>query len=66
MEKKEEYRDVVCNMECDPEKAQKVEYQGKTYYFCSDSCKKAFDAQPDFYLSGHEKHVGKGTTDYPA
>ena len=25
-------------------------YEGKTYYFCSDGCKKKFDADPKKYV----------------
>ncbi len=40
-------RDVVCDMQVDPAKAAGTsEYQGKTYYFCSKSCKAKFDAHP--------------------
>jgi len=28
----------------------KTDYQGKTYYFCSLSCKKKFDTNPKRYL----------------
>ena len=43
-------RDVVCGMQVDPAKAAgKSEYNGKTYYFCSVSCKKKFDANPSQY-----------------
>ncbi|HXW06076.1 MAG TPA: YHS domain-containing protein [Vicinamibacterales bacterium] len=40
-------RDVVCGMEVDPSRAAGTsQYQGKTYYFCSASCKSRFDANP--------------------
>jgi YHS domain-containing protein len=40
-------KDVVCGMQIDPAKAAGTsEYQGKTYYFCSNSCKTKFDANP--------------------
>ncbi len=40
-------KDVVCGMQIDPAKAAGTsEYQGKTYYFCSNSCKAKFDAKP--------------------
>ena len=33
-------RDVVCGMQVDPSKAAGTsQYNGKTYYFCSTSCK---------------------------
>jgi len=42
--------DLVCGMEIDPKTAAgKSDYQGKTYYFCSQGCKKAFDKEPQKY-----------------
>jgi transcriptional regulator GlxA family with amidase domain len=40
----------VCDMDVDPKSAPKSVYQGKTYYFCMDSHKAAFDAAPEKYL----------------
>ena len=46
-------KDPVCGMDVDPKTAAaKSDYQGKTYYFCSQGCKKAFDKEP-------QKYVGK-------
>lgn len=43
-------KDVVCGMMIDPKTAAgKSDYLGKTYYFCSQGCKKAFDADPAKY-----------------
>jgi Cu+-exporting ATPase len=43
-------RDVVCGMQVDPAKAAgKSDYNGKTYYFCSNGCKVKFDADPSKY-----------------
>ena len=40
-------KDVVCGMQVDPAKAAgESQYNGKTYYFCSSSCKAKFDANP--------------------
>jgi YHS domain-containing protein len=45
--------DPVCKMEVDENKAAaKSDYKGKTYYFCAVGCKKAFDKNPDKYLTG--------------
>ena len=45
--------DPVCKMQIDESKAAgKSEYQGKTYYFCAQSCKKEFDANPQQYAKG--------------
>ena len=41
----------VCDMEVDPAGAPKSAYKGKTYYFCMDSHKQAFDTTPDRYLA---------------
>ncbi len=43
--------DPVCGMQVDPAKAAaKSEYKGTTYYFCSEHCKKTFDANPEAVL----------------
>jgi RND family efflux transporter MFP subunit len=43
-------RDATCGMEVDPAKAaEKSAYNGKTYYFCSRSCKEMFDKAPKKY-----------------
>jgi YHS domain-containing protein len=58
-------RDPVCGMDVDEQTAAATaEYQGTTYYFCSPGCKKAFEKEPQKYLSatqetgGHEHHHG--------
>ena len=47
--------DPVCGMTVDEGKAKAAkrvsEYQGKTYGFCSDGCKKRFEADPAKYLA---------------
>jgi Cu+-exporting ATPase len=43
-------KDVVCGMQVDPTKAAGTsQHNGKTYYFCSNSCKTKFDANPAQY-----------------
>ncbi|MGQ9634659.1 MAG: YHS domain-containing protein [Bryobacteraceae bacterium] len=43
--------DPVCGMQIDPAKAAgKSEYKGQTFYFCSDHCKRKFDAAPESYV----------------
>jgi Cu+-exporting ATPase len=45
-------RDPVCGMDVRPEEAAATsEFQGETYYFCSEGCKRAFDENPMKYLS---------------
>lgn len=44
--------DPVCGMEVNPtETSYKTVYRGKVYYFCSRHCKKAFEDDPETYLS---------------
>ena len=45
-------KDPVCGMEIDPAKPArfKADYQGTTYNFCSESCRKKFAANPALYL----------------
>jgi Cu(I)/Ag(I) efflux system membrane fusion protein len=60
--------DPVCDMTVDEDQARAadrlVEYQGKSYGFCSDACKKRFEADPAKYLTkGKEKaSAGAGGT----
>lgn len=50
-------KDPVCGMDIQQTSAAgKSEYQGQTYYFCSASCKKAFDKEPAKYVHTHEGH----------
>lgn len=51
-------RDPVCDMEVDPKLAPKSEFQGRTYYFCSLACKRAFDENPKEYAEKAQA-VGK-------
>jgi len=48
-------QDPVCGMTVDEKKAAAAgrtsQYQGRTYYFCADDCKKAFDANPAKYAA---------------
>jgi Cu+-exporting ATPase len=44
-------KDPVCKMQIDENKAAgKSEYKGTTYYFCAQSCKAKFDANPQQYV----------------
>lgn len=52
------YKDPVCGMDIDPATAAGTsEYNGQTYYFCSLGCKKAFDKEPEKYLSKADEHA---------
>jgi Cu+-exporting ATPase len=55
-------KDVVCGMEIDPkESAGKSEYQGTTYYFCSEACKRDFEANPQKYLGRVQQAAAAGS-----
>lgn len=43
--------DPVCGMELSQRSAvEEATYQGKTYYFCAPTCRKAFEADPKKYV----------------
>lgn len=45
------HKDPVCGMEVSPETAAAVsQYNGRSYYFCAEACKQAFDRNPEMYL----------------
>lgn len=54
-------KDPVCGMEVDPHAADaiKMQYGDKTYYFCSEKCKKDFQADPKKYV--HENMASQDT-----
>jgi len=44
--------DPVCKMTVEEKTARFTNsYKGKTYYFCAPGCKKAFEANPEKYLT---------------
>jgi len=48
-------KDLVCGMDVDEDKATATkEYQGKTYYFCSESCSTKFSEDPDKFVKKAE------------
>ena len=45
-------KDLVCNMEVDEATAKwTTTYHGTTYYFCAPGCKRAFEKNPEKYVS---------------
>ena len=43
--------DPVCGMQVDEKQAAaRADHQGRTYYFCSHGCHKAFTAEPQKYV----------------
>ncbi len=44
-------KDPVCGMQVDEKKAAATSnYKGKTYYFCSASCKEQFQKNPEKFV----------------
>jgi YHS domain-containing protein len=44
--------DPVCNMQFDEADAEfTTDYDGKTYYFCSEHCKEEFENDPEEYIT---------------
>lgn len=53
-------RDPVCNMEVDERSAAaRSDYNGQTYYFCSQNCKNRFDQNPQQYVKQGAQGAGK-------
>ena len=47
--------DPVCGMEVEETKAAATSvYQGTTYYFCAQACKRAFEKAPEKYVEEKE------------
>lgn len=45
-------KDPVCGMEVDQNKAvASLVYEGRTYYFCTEACRRAFERDPEKYAS---------------
>jgi len=56
MEKKQLVTDPVCGMKIEPETAySKIEYEGRTVYFCSKHCEEEFKRNPKKYISKVKK-----------
>jgi P-type Cu+ transporter len=43
--------DPVCGMKVDENRSEfHTQFAGKKYFFCSDECRKEFEAEPDAYV----------------
>jgi len=43
--------DPVCGMKVDEKRSEfQTQFAGKKYFFCSDECRQAFQADPDEYV----------------
>lgn len=49
--------DPVCDMQVDMKKPNggTYDYEGATYYFCGPGCNRAFQKEPEAFLSGEKK-----------
>jgi len=53
-------KDPVCGMSVDPQHAAAASvHEGKTYYFCSPSCRDKFEQAPQKYLSASAPEGGE-------
>lgn len=51
------FKDPVCGMEVSRLSAvAESSYSGKTYYFCAESCRETFEAEPEKYVPRHRQH----------
>lgn len=45
-------KDIVCGMEVSEKEAEyRSQYEGQTFYFCSDECKMKFDESPEEFMT---------------
>jgi YHS domain-containing protein len=52
--------DPVCKMEVNPASAAaQSEFEGQTFYFCSEACKQKFDASPQRYIDETDRAQGR-------
>lgn len=53
----EKAKDPVCDMDVDIKNPPggTWEHNGETYYFCGPGCNRAFQKEPEAYLSGEKK-----------
>ena len=50
----QERKDPVCGMAVSPQTAAaQAQYRGKTYYFCAETCREEFEAEPEKYVRWH-------------
>ena len=55
-------RDPVCNMEIDEQSAAgRSQYEGQSYYFCTQSCKDEFEQNPQQYVNQGAQGAGQST-----
>ncbi|SNX54794.1 YHS domain-containing protein [Thermoanaerobacterium sp. RBIITD] len=51
-------KDPVCRMDLrEEDAAAKTTYNGKEYFFCSNSCKVEFEKDPEKYVNDQKEHL---------
>jgi Cu+-exporting ATPase len=56
--------DEVCGMTIEEnDAAQSVDFQGKTYHFCTDRCRRMFEEHPGWYVQLREVEEKNGEPD---
>ena len=54
-------KDPVCGMSVNMKKTEfKLLYKGKMYYFCSENCKRTFEANKPAFVAFDATSAGKG------
>ncbi len=43
-------KDLVCGTEIDEKTAASHQYEGKTYHFCSETCRDRFSESPERFI----------------
>nr|WP_209309540.1 YHS domain-containing protein [Halomicroarcula amylolytica] len=56
-----QYRDPVCGMRTD-DSGPSITYDGETYYFCSNRCKRSFENHPAEFAQQHPQVSGTGAS----
>jgi P-type Cu+ transporter len=52
-------KDPVCGMDVEPDEAAgQSDFQGTTYYFCCNECKRKFDQRPEAFAKQTQKASG--------
>ncbi|MBD3234990.1 MAG: YHS domain-containing protein [candidate division Zixibacteria bacterium] len=59
------HHDIVCGMDVEiTEETPRMEYEGETYYFCSEYCKEQFEEDPEKYAEEMEKMHGEDSGEH--
>ena len=52
-------KDPVCGMTVNPQTAASVQYKGRTYHFCSQTCKSMFEREPEKYEKDEKQNLDR-------